>query len=338
MKERIKGVLLGGAVGDAMGMPTEFFSRRKIKEKYGKVETFLSGSPDSVISKGFKAGETTDDTANSMMVSEMLIESNGEISPELYLKKLKEWSKSSGKSALVTGPSTQRAISMIERGIPIEEAGKLGTTNGAAMKVAPLGVLCDYQDLEDLVNRVHLLCMPTHNTGVAIGGAAAVAAIISYVITGGKDWNEIWNLAFRAIERGSAEGFDYPIPSLRKRLELARSIVDSRKNDESALSDLYEIVGTGVATIESVPSAVAIAYMVQGDPAKCASYCASIGGDTDTIGAIACGICGGINPSFPKETLELIEKVNSYDFDAIAEKLWICKMNRGKKVKMTDLK
>src|SRR5699024_12339989 len=42
---------------------------------------------------------------------------------------------------------------------------------------------------------------------------------------------------------------------------------------------------------EEVPTALAIGYYGQ-DPHKCAVFCANIGGDTDTIGAIATAICG----------------------------------------------
>jgi len=36
--ERIYGCMIGGAVGDAMGFPTETFHYKLIREKYGKID------------------------------------------------------------------------------------------------------------------------------------------------------------------------------------------------------------------------------------------------------------------------------------------------------------
>lgn len=53
------------------------------------------------------------------------------------------------------------------------------------------------------------------------------------------------------------------------------------------------MMGAGVNTADSVPCAIAIAYY-SFEPRKCALLCANLGGDTDTIGAMATAICGGI--------------------------------------------
>lgn len=64
--------------------------------------------------------------------------------------------------------------------------------------------------------------------------------------------------------------------------------------------------------------------MAKGDPLKCARYAANIGGDTDTMGAMACGICGAIcgADAFLKEDVELLESVNEIDFEELAQKIW----------------
>ncbi|WP_220267872.1 ADP-ribosylglycohydrolase family protein, partial [Enterobacter sp. Colony194] len=41
------------------------------------------------------------------------------------------------------------------------------------------------------------------------------------------------------------------------------------------------------STIESVPCAIAMVELAQTDPNRCAILCANLGGDTDTIGAMA---------------------------------------------------
>lgn len=92
-----------------------------------------------------------------------------------------------------------------------------------------------------------------------------------------------------------------------------RELVKKYGEDEELLSQkLYDIVGTGVCIIESV----AAAYYTQ-DPNKACLFCANMGGDTDTIGAMATAICGafkGMSAIHP-EYIETLQKQNDVDFD-----------------------
>ncbi|VUC81239.1 hydrolase [Salmonella sp. NCTC 11881] len=104
--------------------------------------------------------------------------------------------------------------------------------------------------------------------------------------------------------------------SLSARLELALNIVRHADGVESASEQLYQIIGAGTSTIESVPCAIAMVELANTDPNRCAVLCANLGGDTDTIGAMATAICGAlhgvsaINPQL-KQTLD---EVNQLDF------------------------
>ena len=42
--DRAYGALVGGAIGDAMGMPASFLTREQIKNTYGYIEDFLTSS------------------------------------------------------------------------------------------------------------------------------------------------------------------------------------------------------------------------------------------------------------------------------------------------------
>lgn len=315
--DKVKGLIKGCAVGDAFGMATEMMTRKYIKEEIGTIEIPIKSFPNSIISQKQPAGSITDDTFNSLMILEMLIESKGRIDVELYIDKLRKWSRNSPIASFVTGPSTSKALSLIEEGVPISETGKMGTTNGAAMKISPLGIVLDYRDLENLVEKVALICTPTHNTTIAISGAAIIAAISSYALRGGRNWEEIWNLVIEVENESKKYGYNWPTASLVYRIFLAKSIVEEEKNVDIVLTRLYEEIGAGVETIETIPSALAIAYMAKGDPMKSAQLSAIIGGDTDTIGSIATALCGAMNPDFSESIIEQIEDVNELSFEEI---------------------
>lgn len=319
------GALMGVAVGDAMGMPVEMWTREKIGKELGEITTFLPGHKDNLISQGLKSGEVTDDTVVTLIVAEAIIEEDGHIVPEKILAKILAWSeKNQEKTMKIIGPSTKKAFELLSQGIPMTETGKFGVTNGGAMRIIPVGIISDWRNLDALVENVRLACLTTHNTSIAIGGAAAIAAAVSYAIDGDNQLGTMLEIAKLAYEKGKKLGYETVSASVSKRLELGIQIINKGSNDKEILEQLYNVIGAGVATSESVPIALSLVYLAKGDPVKCAYLAANLGGDTDTIGAMACGICGGFSGigAFPLNYIQLINQENNLDFCGISQELW----------------
>lgn len=322
MREKIWGVLAGGALGDALGMPTECWSQQKIRQQFPNgVTELVASNENDVFGRKLAAGAITDDTINVLMILSMIKKNQGRIRVADYVAELREWNDNSPVSAFVSGPSTLKALDKIGQGVPIEETGVTGTTNGASMKIAPIGLISDYRKLPELIKNVAEICLPTHNTKIAIAGASAVAAAVSYTVRGGQSIEEIWQLAFAAIEAAQEYGHDFPAASLAFRMNQARKILQEETDESIILQRLYEEIGTGMETIETIPSTFAIVELAAGNPLKAAQLSASVGWDTDTIGAISAAICGGMQPDLPKEMIRQIEAVNELDFDQLTEEL-----------------
>ncbi|KPQ14878.1 MAG: ADP-ribosylglycohydrolase DraG [Algoriphagus marincola HL-49] len=77
LKDRILGILVGSAIGDAMGAPTEMWPRESIKLEYGFVKDLDSmireASPEGIWVPNLPAGGTTDDTRWKVLTSEYLL-------------------------------------------------------------------------------------------------------------------------------------------------------------------------------------------------------------------------------------------------------------------------
>ena len=84
-----------------------------------------------------------------------------------------------------------------------------------------------------------------------------------------------------------------------------------RGNDKAFSQAIYNTLGTGTAISESIPAAVAIAYYAK-DVKKSAFICTNLGGDTDTIGAMATAICGAKvgAKNIPEDWKTLIDEKN----------------------------
>lgn len=322
-KDRIIGALIGTAYGDAMGMPSEGWSKRRIRIQLGEIRGFMPGPLDNIISKGLSPGEVTDDTMNTIFVARMLCENKGRVNSLDFINKIRKWAAESEKSTAVIGPSTAKAFDLLDRGIPMEETGRDGITNGAAMKILPLGLIREKESLDELLKEVHNLCMPTHNTSLAISGAGAVAAAAAAAVNGEKNLEEILDFAKQGADLGRSFGYDVSGPSVSKRIALGQHLVDRGGDTGRILDDIYDLIGTGLSSGESVPAALALVYLSKGEPAACARFCANIGGDTDTLGAMACGICGAMRGTgaFRKEDIRLLEEVNGLNFTQIGEQL-----------------
>ncbi|MFS0661281.1 ADP-ribosylglycohydrolase family protein [Niallia alba] len=318
--KRIKGILIGGAIGDAYGMPTEFWTYSQIKRNFPNgIQTLLPSLENQLIPRTLPAGSITDDTINTIMILESIVKNQGKLNAMDYIKHLTEWISNAKDSKLVSGPSTLRAVQAIKNGVPINKTGFGNTTNGAAMKISPIGLISEYKHLDELMNNVYDICLPTHNSSIAVSGACVVAACISYVAAGGMDLNEMWELAIKVAEDSKGIGAEFPSPSLSFRIQYVRDIVDNCHEEEAVIRIVNEL-GTGVETIETIPAVLAVVQLANGDPMKAAKISASLGADTDTIGAISASICGGMTPIFDESDVSLIEEINSLDFDKLAEK------------------
>jgi ADP-ribosylglycohydrolase len=323
--KKVYGALAGVAVGDSMGMPVEMWPRGKIQRRFGKIEDFLPAPDDNEITRGLGAYEVTDDTESTIVVAESVIAARGAVIPRDIVERISAWAASDSKSTNVLGPSTKRAFAEIARGVPIEEAGRFGETNGASMRIVPVGAVSDARNLIGLVDKVRLACSPTHNTGVAIAGAAAVAAAVATGL-GSRDAGpeEALRAAIAAADLGQKQGFEGFAPSVARRIELGLSLVRERGEDaEEAARTLSELVGTGLPTQESVPTALALVLLAQGEPLVCARLAANIGGDTDTIGAMSTGVCGALSgiDAFPSAVLRRLDEVNGFDLEKLARRL-----------------
>jgi len=312
---RALGALIGGALGDAMGMPTQLLSPAEIKANYSFVDRFVDPAPEHPVSKGLVAGTITDDTEQTLLLASVLLNSGQGFDHHAWVNALIRWEediKARGGYDLL-GPSTKRAIDAINAGTPPEEAGRSGETNGAAMRIAPVGILEPPGDA--LIARVAETCRATHNTTIAISSAAAVATVISHGVDG-ADWRTAIGHAVAAARAGEKQGHWVPGGTVAARITWALDMVEGCSLDEG-IGRVFDRLGTGVISQESVPAAFAVLTLAEGDAWKAAVIAANLGGDTDTIGAIA-GSMAGACTGYDSLPADRISGLIGIDFDEVA--------------------
>jgi ADP-ribosylglycohydrolase len=317
--DKALGALAGVAIGDAMGMPTQTLTRTRIAELYGEIEGFRDASPDHPVSAGLKAGTITDDTEQSLLLARHLIARDGLMNQAVWANELLAWERDTHARGVndLLGPSTKRAIEALQRGVPASEAGRFGTTNGAAMRIVPIAIATPAKPLAALVDAVEDSCRLTHNTSEATGAASAVAAAVSLALEA-TSLDQMLEVALLAAEAGEQRGQPPTQGSISERIAEALSLASGRSGQAAAI-EIAERLGTSVSAVESIPMAFAILKLADADPWGCALLSAVIGDDTDTIGAIACGMagaCAGIG-GIPADALQQVRSVNNLDFESV---------------------
>ena len=324
LQDRAAGALYGLAVGDALGMPTESLPRAEIVTRYGPLlEEFRPGAADQPLAPGLVAGTVTDDTEQALLLADLLIEGNGTVDEAEFARRLLAWEedmRARGSLSLL-GPSTKRALSALLAGTPISETGRTGTTNGAAMRITPVGVATPATDPGVLVGRVVTASRVTHNTGVALAGAAAVAAAVSAGVAGATVPEAI-RAAVTAAAVAAGRGRWVAAADVAARITWATGLTAGQPADE-VMDVVSTLVGTSLATQESVPAAFAFLAAAPDDPWLACRMAASAGGDCDTIAAITGAIGGACHGAagFPEQARATVSEVNGLRLDEVAARL-----------------
>ena len=328
---RAYGALAGLALGDALGMPTQEMSPEQIRSVYGRITGLVDGDASQPYAPGMPAGSVTDDTEQALLVASLLVRGRGTSSGRVALDAgefahaLLDWEDSMIErgSLDLLGPSTKAALERVRAGEDPLSVGGAGTTNGAAMRVTPIGIAVSTADPEAFADAVWSSCQVTHATRQGFQSAALVAAAVSM----GIDWDtpsasDITALLWKALtyvdslpERGAWTPDPDVVAATRRAMQLVANPASS------SLECLVEQVGTSVASAQAIPMAFAL---LARDPSPRALLdAANIGGDTDTIGAIAGAILGGAlgEQVLPADSLSMIEEVSHLGLPSVALEL-----------------
>jgi len=321
--DKILGGLYGQAFGDAWAMPA-LLTPDDTWERYGGwITSFLPAPEDHPFHAGLPAARVTDDTEQAFALAEAILQ-EGRVSVEGAARAIVAWyDRVDGDHCPYIGPSTRRAVQAIKRGQDLYTTGRFGDTNGAAMRIAPVGLIHP-GDVPAAVEDAHRACVPTHHTDVAISGAAAVAGAIAAAMQEDATLDDIVQAGKEAADLGRQRGPRWTGASVSRRIDMAVDIARSARPPRERLREIFDVVGTTLAIPESVPAAFGVLVMAEGDPVQAAIYAAGLSGDADTIAAMACAIAGAWRgaDAFPAEAIAQLRAANpELDFDRVARGL-----------------
>lgn len=325
LRDRVLGCLLGGMIGDALGAATETYTAAEIRERFGGLVRELRVPAADTPAAGNRAGQVTDDASQMLALAGALADSEGDLSVEGWREVLVRWVRESPERRMV-GPTTQRIL----EGETGEGSGwrnaSVGATNGAAMRVAPAGLVRP-GDVDGAVVLAWVSARPTHDTQVGAAGAGAVAAGVAAAVVPGAGVLEVVRACRRGAavgERlGMAEGREVPSASVARRIDLAVQAALPGDGLEAALESIAGTVGSSVMTVESVPAAVAVFLAAGAVPADTVALGASLGNDTDTVATMAGALAGALRgaAAWPAPLVDGVLTASTVDVEGLADRL-----------------
>jgi len=335
LHDRILGSLCLAGMGDALGAPTEQWSIQEIASRYGGLVTAFHPPPPDTFAgaNGGLRAEVTDDASQMYYLARALVAAGGSLDQAQWLACLLDWVATSPKATFM-GPSTAAIVKALQDGGDVSRVGVIGqslrkmttvgTTNGAAMRVAPTG-LVHPGDIEGACREALVTCLPSHDTDVAISAACSVAAATcaALVTTSLQDVLAAAREGGRAGERLAGDHARRVAgPNYLARLELALTIAADAPSDRVFMRRIEQLVGNSVLAAESVPAAIALVAYAKGDPLRTIAIGASMGNDTDSIATMAGAIVGALagKAALPQPLLAEFRAANAaaFDLDAMA--------------------
>lgn len=247
--------LLGGAVGDAYGLPFEGISPKRI------VKLFNFDNKYQLIPI-VNAGMVSDDTEHALMTVQAFIASGGDV--EKFKTALK-WRLVIWLLGLPAGVGLATGRSIFKIMLGFKQTGVYSAGNGGAMRSAVLGVLC--QNVDELKLFVYHITTLTHADPKAYQGSLVVA-LLAWVECYQPNWT-------------TSQALDF----------LQQHIEDKALLQ---LLDNYQAHNNGITgyMYDTVPAVVQTWQRYRENPLAGLNYLIKQGGDTDSTCAIFGGIVG----------------------------------------------
>ncbi len=184
--DRFRGAMLGLAIGDALGGPTEFMSREDIRDRYGLVTDMIGGGWLNLA-----PGEYTDDTQMAVAMGESIL-AKGDLDAGDLADRFVTWLNTDPKDV---GNLTRSALELRRAGVEPGEAGRIpwmlggfeNAGNGSVMRAAPVALLTAFQSPEVIAEKASASSAMTHFDPRCTWGTAAMGYATSLIMKGEAD-------------------------------------------------------------------------------------------------------------------------------------------------------
>ncbi|MEK3978508.1 ADP-ribosylglycohydrolase family protein [Psychrobacillus sp. FSL K6-2836] len=354
-QDRVKGVLLSTALGDAMGATIEKLSYQEIKKQYGRVESLETKWYKADIPEEDRLGRMrgngiiTDDTLMTNALIQVYMTKKRHLDAydmgDEFIKEIaykKQYIPEFGKEAMIIDrlfyPEKNIFIRHVLANCEPREGGIGNMVNcGAAMYIAPIGIV-NAGNPKAAYDEAILFAMG-HQSSYGLEAAGVLAACVAKAFEPNITIGEIIETAIFFAKDGTKEAIqdlttaakelrtknadmDEVIQVLQKKMEKYSPMKDDvhRKFEKLGIPSNH-YTPSRLFSIEELPMALAFIVLNDGDFYTSIYDGVNSGRDTDSIGVMTGVILGAMQGVgvIKKEDIKLLEETNKTNFTLLAE-------------------
>lgn len=284
LADRVRGMLLGVAIGDALGNRTESMLPHEREAQYGRITGYLP----SRYANGAPAGTPSDDTQLTVRAVEQLL-ADGALDPDELAFRI------ANDRIFGIGRATRDFCNALRSGAPWYEATQQSAGNGALMRIAPTVLPHLRAGGTALWTDTALSAAVTHNDPMAIASSVAWVALLWRLLNGdlpesGAEWLETYSEVLRLLDSDQAYDTQVkqgPLQHWRGPLsELLDTVVRTAVSRGTSVRIAGERWHNGAYLLETVPSVLHIVAQHGHEPREAMLVAVNDTRDNDTIAAI----------------------------------------------------
>ncbi len=185
VSDRIRGVLYGQAVGDALGLGTEFLSKTQVRQYYPHGLREFRQIVQDRHRRRWVRGDWTDDTDQMLCILDSLLEHRVVLVTDIAAR-LHQWAGGGGMgigntvAAVLTDPEFLTHPHGAARRV-WEETGRRAAANGAVMRTSVLGVW-ELRSPERIRRNAEDVCRITHYDPRCVASCVVVSQAIAALV------------------------------------------------------------------------------------------------------------------------------------------------------------
>jgi len=308
--DKFQGTLIGVAIGDTLGHPFEGMLRSEIELRVKNVEAFILNNKNLF-------NTYTDDTQLTLHTAEALIQGNG-FNIDNFISEYIKWLDD---PPIGPGYGCISSIRKLKYGVSREEAASNSGGNGTTMRISPIGLFyC--KDLMSLKEAAIQSSLITHTHSAALAGAVVIARAIAYLIDKnpkkGFSIDDFFEVILSSISNSTDkiwEEFVNVLKKVKANLDLIPIEPGLIKFSQAGVKPPYfieEYIGQSFVhpyTLSTVACTIFVFLKKLNSFKECIFELATVGGDTDSVGAIGGSLAGTYfgASNIPPELIKLVK-------------------------------
>ncbi len=278
-QDHVRGIFLGAAIGDAMGMPFQFLHPQVVREMYPKrPETYLT-APEGHINAALGRGHFTDETQLLILTAESLLE-RGDVAVDSVAAGMIQLYETDGW--ITPGRSVLAACRKLQRGRSWFEAGGYRDGSKPLAFVPPL-VVRHFADNDAIAHHSSALARGILVEPKVLAGCVCFGLLLKNIILC-RDSRELLDAV-----RVTADCMAGRHPAFRDMLLWVLSLLDT------GIEEGLEELGTGYSVLETLFAALFAFLKCPDDFLMAVSSVIYAGDNADTTGFLAGAFSGAFN-------------------------------------------